>query len=145
MNLKTIAAVVIICLLVAVVSGLLVRQIMINNSGNVRAVDIGIFNDSACTIKTSHIDWGDISIEENGVILIYAKNTGNLPVDLSYIVTDYLPLEYESLLVLTWDYSGETLNAGQMVPVILTLKLLNNPSGGNYSFSFITTFIGTQV
>jgi hypothetical protein len=48
------------------------------SSGNIAAINVGLYSDYACTLKMESIDWGDIAPGESVNKVIYLKNPGEV-------------------------------------------------------------------
>ncbi len=112
-------------------------------SGKIRAVNVGIYLDSNCTVDCTSINWGNINPGSAVTKAIYVKNLGATAVSLHLSTTNWNPRESASLVTLSWDLENYLLSAGEVIPAVLTLKLV--PYTGNLSaFSFVVVITGTQ-
>jgi hypothetical protein len=93
------------------------------SSGNIAALNVGIYSDYACTQKLEAIDWGDIA--PGGAInkVIYLKNTGSTQITLSMTATNWNPTNADGLISLTWDKEDTKLSKGEVTTAILTLTV----------------------
>lgn len=146
MQKATIGVVSIVAVMAVVVSalGALMVSRTISNTGNVRAVGVGIYSDSACTVPLSSINWGALDPGATTGATIYVKNEGNVAVRLSMTVSNWSPAGASSYLTLSWNREGTTLNAGSSIQAVLTLSISSSISGIT-NFSFDITIAGTQV
>ena len=103
------------------------------SSGNIAAINVGIYLDYACTQKLESIDWGDIAPGEPVNKIIYLKNTGNIPIRLSLTAKDWNPSNANGPITLTWNKEGTLLNPGTITTATITLTAAEDIAG-------ITTF-----
>ena len=103
------------------------------SSGNIAAVNVGIYSDFACTQKLESIDWGDIAPGEAVNRAVYLKNTGNTQITLSMTANNWNPPNANGPITLTWNKEGTLLNPGQVATATLTLTTVED-------ITSITTF-----
>ncbi len=146
MQKATIGAVSVIAVMAVIMSAFSALMVSrtISNTGNVRAVGVGIYSDSNCTVSISSISWGALDAGATTSVTIYVKNEGNVAVRLSMTVSNWSPAGTSSYLTLAWNREGTTLNAGSSIQAVLTLSVSSSISGIT-NFSFDITIAGTQV
>jgi hypothetical protein len=139
------AALAVVAVMVVTMSalGALMVSRTISNSGNVRAVGVGVYSDSGCTVALSSINWGALDPGGSTASTVYVKNEGNVAVTLSMTVGNWNPTSASSYLTLTWNRQSYVLTAGVVVQATLTLAVSSSISGIT-SFSFDITITGTQ-
>lgn len=125
------------------VSALLVANRTVPNSGNVNAVGVGVYWNSACTNETTSINWGSLDPNTTKSYTIYVKNNGTVPVTLSMASSNWNPPSASTYLALTWNCTNYRLVNGGVVAGVLALTVSPNISG-IASFSFDITIIGTE-
>jgi hypothetical protein len=103
------------------------------SSGNIAAINVGIYSNHACTQTLEGIDWGDILPGSSIEKIIYIKNTGSTPITLSMTATDWIPTNAYGPLTLTWNKEGVKLNKNEVTAATLTLTVAENTAD-------ITTF-----
>jgi hypothetical protein len=103
------------------------------SSGNIAALNVGIYSDYACTQTLEAIDWGDILPGSSIEKIIYIKNTGSTPITLSMTATNWNPTNAYGPLNLTWNKEGTKLNKNEVTAATLTLTVAENTAD-------ITTF-----
>lgn len=136
------------CALAAVVSGipfsLLHNSRTIPNAGSVvEGIGVGIYWDSACTNRTSSINWGLLDPGSNKTMTVYVRNEGNAVVTLSEATQNWNPSSASSYLTLNWNYAGQTLSVNQALEVELTLVVSPTVSGiTNVTFDITITVTG---
>lgn len=124
------------------VTGVLTASKSIGSSGSVKAINVDVYSDSACTLVLSSIDWGTIEAGTSVNRTIYVKNTGNHVLTLSLSSSGWSPSDAGSYLTLSWDKQGATLNKGQSTAAVLTLAVSSSISGIT-SFSVNIVIQGT--
>lgn len=124
-------------------SSLLQTNRTILNAGSVKGVGVGIYWDSACTNRTSSINWGFLDPGSNKTVTIYIRNEGNTVTTLSKVAQNWNPSSASSYMTLNWNYAGQTLSVNQALQVRLTLVVSSTVSGiTNFSFDIIITATG---
>jgi hypothetical protein len=124
--------------------GLLSTVSSVGNTGIVATANLGVYSNSGGTTTLSSINWGYISPGGNVNYTIYVKNTGTVPLTLSFTTGSWSPSGSNAYFTLTWNYAGSTINTNAIVPIILTLRVVSSVTGIT-SFSFQLTITGTQV
>jgi hypothetical protein len=127
----------------ALVSALLVANRTVPNSGNVNAVGVGVYWNSACTNETTSINWGSLNPNTTKSYTVYIKNNGTIPVSLSVATSNWSPSSASTYLALNWNCTSYRLANGGVVAGVLTLAVSPNTNGIT-SFSFDITIIGTE-
>lgn len=117
-------------------------QSTIGTSGNIKAVGISVYTDSAGTIVATKVDWGMLEPGQKVNTTLYLKNTSNVPVSVSLAVGNFNPAVGQTYLACTWNYSGGVLNPGMIVGVTLTLNVASTITGIT-AFSFDLGIVGT--
>ena len=123
--------------------GVLVATRTISNTGNVKAIGVGVYWDSGCTNVVSSIDWG--ALEPGATIdkTIYVKNEGSVALTLSMSTDNWNPSSASSYMTLSWNRENYVLNSGSVVSAVLTLSVSSGISGIT-NFSFDITISGTE-
>ena len=128
----------------ALVSGLLIASQTIPNTGNVKAVGVGVYSDSACTQEVLSIQWGILDPGESSDETVYIRNEGNVAVVLNMATENWDPASASSYITLGWNLEeGYVLNHGQSVETVLTLSVSSSISGVE-SFTFDIIITGTE-
>jgi hypothetical protein len=112
-------------------------------TSSVKGFGAGIYWDQACTDRTLSLNWGSIEADTSSNLTVYVKNEINSGATLSLETSSWsqsMPLDYLSL---NWNYSGQVLSAGQVIPLELTLTVFPTTSGIT-NFSFNTTITTTE-
>lgn len=129
--------------LVASALGLLVTSRTISNTGNVKAVGVNVYWDSACTNVTSSIDWGALDPGGAENVTVYVLNSGSVSLSLNVTSGNWNPSEASNYITLTWSREGYTLSPGSLVQAVLTLSVSSSVNSIT-SFSFDITITGTE-
>jgi len=114
------------------------------NGGNVKAVGVGVYWDSACTNNVTSIDWGFLDPGQSANRTVYVKNHGNTPIVLNMTSENWTPSSARNYIIFSWNREGYVLNTTvPVVQVVLTLSVSSNISGiTNFNFDIIIT--GTE-
>jgi len=107
----------------------------VDSTGSVETINVGVYWDGECSSNVSFIDWGEIGPGSVKDVSLFIRNEGTIAEGL-FLSTDYWsPSNASEFMTLSWDYSGQTLDPSEIVPVALTLQV--SPSiEGIKSFSF---------
>ena len=103
------------------------------SSGNIAAINVGLYSDYACTQNLDSIDWGDIAPGESVNRVIYLKNTGNTQIALSMTASNWNPSIANGPITITWNREGALLDQDEVISATLTLETMEDMLG-------ITTF-----
>lgn len=114
-----------------------------NNEVNNVDINIEVYWDNKCTKRVSSIDWGLLEPGTNKTVTLFIKNKGKNQVTLAYYTSNWKPPEIMNYLTLTWDYTGQSIEFKEIVPVVFTLYISENAEATE-SFSFDIPIIGTQ-
>jgi hypothetical protein len=128
---------------IALSASLLTASRTLPNSGNVKAVGVGVYWDSSCTNETSSINWGTLAPNSTKNVMLYIKNNGTVAVTLSMATSGWNPAGAASYLTLNWNCTNYNLYHGNVVTAYLTLSVSPSVSGIT-SFSFDITITGTE-
>jgi hypothetical protein len=124
------------------VSGLLTTSITLPSSGTVRAINVEVYWDSECTLEVNSIDWGAPEPGQAVDRIVYVKNTGNLPLNLSISTSNWYPSNLDTYLNFYWNREGRVLAAGEVTRSRLTIEVSSSIAGIN-DFSFDIIIQGT--
>ena len=120
------------------VSGLLSTQRTVNSSGSIKAINVGVYSDLACTQEVSSIDWGTPEPGDVVTRTIYVKNTGNANMTLYLSTNNWSPVNATNYLSITWDEESTMLSPDEVVEAIITLTVDNMIIGiDNFSFELV--------
>jgi hypothetical protein len=114
------------------------RQIL--SIGRVKAFGVEVFNDQACTINATQINWGMVSPGETKNYTLYARNPGNVPITLTLATTGWQPANATLFITLSWTYNGSVIAPAAVIPLTFQLAVIPSISGiDNFSFTIIIT------
>jgi len=114
-----------------------------SNEVNNEDINIEVYWDNKCTKRVSSIDWGPLEPGTNKTVTLFIKNKGRNQVTLVYYTSNWKPPEIVNYLTLTWNYTGQSIEFKEIVPVVFTLYVSENAEAIE-SFSFDIPIIGTQ-
>ena len=75
----------------------------ITNTGAIEALNVSVYQDSACTQSLTALNWGTLRPGTSANRTIYVKNTGNAALTLNMTATAWNPPAASSYITLTWD------------------------------------------
>ena len=135
-------------LLAMAVTGTLVIALLtssqtVSNNGTVKAIGVGVYSDSGCTLALTSINWGSFEAGSSKNYTIYVKNNGNVAVVLSKSTGNWNPASASTYMTFSWNRDSYVLTAGTSVSARLTLTVASNINGIN-TFSFDITITGTE-
>ena len=123
--------------------GLLTATRTIGSHGSIKAIGVSVYWDSSCTNEVSSVDWGMVEPGSSTSVTVYIKNTGNSPVTLTLDTENWNPSSASNYMSLSWDYNGQSIDAGGVVQVELTLTVYSNVTGiTDFSFDIVITGSG---
>jgi hypothetical protein len=114
-----VAAVVLVGLCLAA----LLYQARIPASGVMKAVGLEVYEDSACTAKLEHVDWGLLAPGESKSAICYVKSGSNVDAELFLTSESWEPTAAAGFITVTWDCEGKVLDAGAVAAAELTLHV----------------------
>ena len=129
------------CILIAVILG--INTGVFNASRTVYANSVkgygaGIYWDQNCTNNSLSIDWGSIEQGSNKIFTVYIRNEGDSAAHLFITTSNWAPSAALSYITLNWNYSGQILSVGQVIPMELILAVSPSVTGiTNFSFDTI--------
>lgn len=123
--------------------GVLSGNKSIQSYGTVKAVNVGVYWNSACTNITSSINWGTLSPGGSKDFTLYVKNEGTVALRLSLSTQDWNPLNAANYMTLSWNREGQAVSFGSVVAATLTLSVSSSISG-IASFGMDIVITGTE-
>ena len=115
----------------------------IYNHGSLSTINVEAYQDIACTIPLTDIDWGQIAPGETKNVSCYFRNEGNVNIVLSLTTSNYQPAIAETYLTLTWNYTDTPLTPNQIELTRLDLAIATDVEGF-VDFNFNITIEGIQ-
>ena len=107
------------------------------------STSFGTYWDQACTNKTSSITWGNLSPGATKKVVLYVRNEGNTPITLYKATTNWNPNTAANFITLDWDYGNQSLSAGSITKITLTLTVsISITAIKDYSFDTTITAEG---
>jgi len=106
-------------------------EIYLPSVGTIKTIGVEAYEDSDGVIKQDSLSWDEIKIEklewdeiavEPISTIVYVKSVSNYRVTMDIFLSDWSPEEISDYLTISWDYEGEEMDPGQIVPVTLTLS-----------------------
>ncbi len=114
----------------------------ITTTGDVEAIGVGVYSNSACTTVLNSISWGAVEPGTSVNSTMYIKNNGNVPVILSMTTTNWNS-SIRSYFTVVWNRETYVLNPGAVVQANLMLTISSSITGvSNFSFDIVIT--GTE-
>lgn len=111
-----------------------------SNQGKLKAVDLGLYWDNACTNATDGVDWGSFSPGASSSVTLYIRNQGDSVVKLNLTTGNWNPANAYELIALTWNREGQVLKPQMVVVATLSLSVSANINGiTDFSFDTIVT------
>jgi len=105
--------------------GQLVFRTTISSYGTVKALGVGVYWDSNCSVPVSSIDWGSIEPGSASNVAFYVRNEGNYAATLFLSAENWTPENASHYLSLRWDYVGQIIDSSETAHV--TLSLIASP------------------
>jgi len=136
----TIVAIVIMATAVAL--ALLQSTQTIPSTGNIKGINVKVYENSACTVPLTSLTWGTLEPGSSTIKTMWVKNEGTSPMNLSLTTTEWNPSNALNYITVTWNQNGTTVNPGLNVQANVTLTV--SPSiSGIPSFAFTMVITGT--
>jgi archaellum component FlaG (FlaF/FlaG flagellin family) len=137
-NIPLLSVIIISVLGSIVVSGVLSTSLTLSSSGSIKAINVDVYWDSACTNPVGSINWGNSDLGTTVTRSFYIKNSGNSALTLTMNTNNWDPVEAQSHLSLTWNREGYVLDPDGVVRATLSLNIPLSAEGiMDYSFDII--------
>lgn len=114
----------------------------IPSMATLKTVGVGVYEDPACTVEVTQIDWGILEPGDTATFDAYIKNLSNVPITLTMRTEDWSPAKASDFISVSWDYDGTKIPVDSSIPVTLTLDV-DAATSGIESFSFTIVIIGS--
>ena len=114
----------------------------LDSTGTIRAINIEVYSDLACTQPVSSLDW---SIPEPGDTVnrvVYLKNIGNADMTMNMYVSNWTPVGVDTYLSLSWDQENTVMIPDEVLLSTISLSVDNGITGVT-DFSYQITLQGT--
>jgi hypothetical protein len=119
-----------ICLFLVIISGLIAATPLygktIVRAGSIEGINVGIYWDSACKNTADHIEWGTMAIGSSKNQIVYIRNEGSKEAYLSMSTSDWMPHQATKYILFSWNYSGQSIPIGQIIPIQMSLEVKDN-------------------
>jgi hypothetical protein len=103
--------------------------------GAIKGINTGIYSDQACTTQVRSINWGLIEPGATANQTVYVRNEGDTPTTLTVTLSNWNPANSYNHISITWNYTGQTVDVNQVIPVTFTLHVSENVQGiSDFSF-----------
>jgi len=110
------------------------------SQGTIKAVNLSVYWDNACTNTTTAVNWGMLSPGSANNVTLYVRNEGNVAVKLNMTTQSWNPTNTSTYITLMWNREAQVLNSQTVAAATLTLSVSANISGiTNFSFNIIMT------
>ena len=114
----------------------------ISSQGRIKAINVEVFSDAACTQVLTAIDWGLLEPSQVVSRTVYLKNVGNTPLTLSMSTSTWAPSSAASYISVNWNAGGKVINPSTTLGANITLSV-SSAIGGIDSFSFYIVITGS--
>jgi hypothetical protein len=114
----------------------------LSSSGTITTIGVGVYLDQSCTQAVTSIPWGTIAPDSSQNFACYIRAEGTSPSTLSMYTSNWDPSAASQYIELNWDYSGATLDPGDVIAVTFTLSVSESIEGVT-TFSFDITIVGS--
>jgi hypothetical protein len=112
-----------------------------SDRGKLKAVDLGLYWDNACTNATVGVDWGPLSPGASSNVTLYVRNQGDSAVKLNLTTRNWNPANASELITLSWNREGQVIEPQTVTVATLSLSVAANINGIT-DFGFDTIVIG---
>jgi len=110
--------------------------------GTITTLNVDLFLDSQGTQNCTAMSWGGVYAGESSSKTMYVKNTGDVPVTLSMIITNWNPDSADDHISMTWNRENTTLDPEEIIQATLTLTISEDSNGiSNFSYKMLITGI----
>ena len=124
--------------------GLLSDQRIMNSSGIVAGVNLGVYTDSAGNAPLTRVEWGLLYPGDTITQELYIHNAGNQATTLQLETANWSPSQASTYLTLTWDYGNEVVQPDETIRVILSLTLASDVQDiQDFSFDIVLTMLAS--
>ena len=118
-----IAVVAISLLIVYMAYSLMPKHVVIKSSGTVKAVGVEVYWDIGANENVTSIDWGMLDPGSSNATDVWIKSTSNTNITLTMNTSNWNPSNASNYILLSWNYTGATLQPHDIIPVTLTLTV----------------------
>ena len=106
-------------------------EIYLPSVGTIKTIGVETYWDQNGENKIEALTWDELKIEKDELneitmepisTTVYVKSVSNFRVTMNIFLTDWSPAEISDYLTVSWDYEGEEMDPGDIIPVTLTLS-----------------------
>jgi hypothetical protein len=117
-----------LCLILIVALGIIISISSLPSvkANTIEKIGVGVYQDQNCQKTYDQIKWGTIDLGAAISQTIYLKNEQDYPAQFSLLASGWTPTSASKYLTLSWNYSGQRIDPGQVILVELTLTLSEN-------------------
>ena len=134
--------VVAVVLLMTSVLAILMSNTSVPNSGEIKGVNVSVYQNSACTIPLSSWNWSLLEPGSSTLKTMYVKNEGNTPMTLN-MTTNTWTSGAATYVTVTWNRESYPLNPESSVQANVTLAVSPSVTGiTGFSFTLVVTGTG---
>ena len=135
-------------------------EIYLPSVGTIKTIGVETYWDQNGENKIEALTWDELKIEKDELneitmepisTTVYVKSVSNFRVTMNIFLTDWSPAEISDYLTVSWDYEGEEMDPGDIIPVTLTLSAQSSDAFIDYilenniqSFSVSIHFVATE-
>lgn len=120
-----------------IVTAVIIYSYVVNLSGSGTIIsvtpEIRVYGDAQLTKEISGVSWGEIQVGDQSTVTLWIKNTGNIPLKISFSLNEWAPANAGEYLSISWNYDGAAIQPNAYAAVDLTLSVSPSTVG-------ITTF-----
>jgi hypothetical protein len=103
--------------------------------GAIKGINTGIYSDLTCTTPVQTIHWGLIEPGATANQTVYIRNEGDTATTLTMTLSNWNPADSSNHMSFNWNYTGQTLDINQVIPITFTLHVSENVHGiSDFSF-----------
>jgi len=115
----------------------------ISSVGEVRTVNVAVYWDYDCTREVTEIDWGMVYPSESRKVIVYVRNEGNTPSNLTLNTEGWHPQNAKEYISLSWNYENQTLSPEETIEIEFTLEVSSEIKGIEaFEFTIVITAKG---
>lgn len=135
-------ATVVIAAAILVAALILSQSTQIQNTGTINTLGFTLWADQGRTSQLVSISWGTLNPGDTKAVNAWAQNTQNVNFTLGFQTYNWTPTGAQQYLIFGWNYTGQKILPGQIVPIQMTLQVLADITGiTNFSFTINMTAI----
>jgi hypothetical protein len=139
-KLRAFSAILYLILIISLVSIVTISLFLpATQAGNIDATDFGVYQDKLCKDSIQQVSWGAINTGSSVSQTIYIRNERSTACYLSIATSKWNPPAASNYISLKWNYSGQKIQANEVIPIKLTLNVTDGTEIAGFSFNIIIT------